>query len=91
MKYKFTGKYHAESLGDEILLLPIINGSYDLTHCVYLEGRAEEMIKTLEMNSDLNVVCEIMAEKYPGNDEAIRDDLSQLVTVLKEANILKEE
>ena len=91
MKYKFIGSYQLESLGDESIMLPKINGNFDLSHCIYLEGSAEEIIKLLEQNSDLNEVYQIMTEKYPGNDEAIKEDLNQLVMTLENAKILMKE
>lgn len=90
MKYIFSGEYHIESFGDEILLLPKVKGNYDLTRCVYLVGNAEELLKVLEKNTDTQDVYKTMIQKYPKYSKMIEEDVQQLIDVLKEVNIMEE-
>lgn len=90
MRYIFSGEYHIETFGDEVLLLPKVKGNYDLTRCVYLVGNAEELLKVLEKNRDTQDVYKIMVQKYPKDSEMIEEDMQQLIEILKKVNIVEE-
>lgn len=93
MKYKVL-LFEEQSLGDDRLILPVINGLSDITRACYLDSTAAiiwDKCKTYPELIDINDLAEWMTHIYSVEHNIVLADLYDFFEPLLENNLVSKE
>lgn len=88
MKLKYS--FDAVDMGDEIVCVPVGEGSEQIHGIVKMNKSGQEIMELLKDETTVEKMVEQLADKYENDRENLESEVLRIIDILRNANILDE-
>ncbi len=88
MKLKYS--FEAINMGEEIIFVPVGEGSAQVHGVLKLNPQGQEILELLEKETTIDQIVETLSAKYNNSKNDLVDYVNSVLDVLRDANLLNE-
>ena len=88
MKLKYS--FEAINMGEEIIFVPVGEGSAQVQGVLKLNPQGQEILELLEKETTIDQIVETLSAKYNNSKNDLVDYVNSVLDVLRDANLLNE-